>query len=128
MKNAIVILILFAIAGICSGLMDQIKFHDTFSGSHFWSAESWKNVYKNGDPAQGSRFFLSTSLFAPLCDGWHLLKEIMISSICLAAVWAYSFKAWIKDDLFDLQKLKVKTIGFLVLRIVFSLFFNLVWL
>jgi hypothetical protein len=78
------IAILIILAGAINGIMDEIKFHNAFPNSKFWNAESWRNVYKNGDPLQGERFFLSTSILSFLCDGWHLMKEIMISCLCLA--------------------------------------------
>lgn len=78
------IAILIILSGAINGIMDEIKFHNAFPKSKFWNAESWRNVYKNRDEKQGERFFLSTSVLSFLCDGWHLMKEIMISCICLA--------------------------------------------
>ena len=89
--------LLILIAGLANGIGDRIKFHDPWPDSYFWSEASWSNVYKNGDPKNGSRFFLSSSVFAFLCDGWHLMKFIQIESLCFAlainatSYWVFAY-------------------------------------
>lgn len=62
----------------------------TLEGSHFWPSKTaklfgttqerfdpaftWPRKYKNGDPAQGEAFFLSTTLFVSLTDPYHRLR------------------------------------------------------
>ena len=67
--------------GICEGIMDKIQFHystsifSTFKNTTYWNPEeSWKNKYKNGNPLEGEKFFLSTTFFVSLTDAWHFFK------------------------------------------------------
>lgn len=76
------------LAGAANGLGDRIKYHDPWPNNPFWSASSWRNVYKNGDPSKGERFLFSSSFLAFLCDGWHLLKFIWVESLCVAVALA----------------------------------------
>lgn len=73
--------ILFLFVGLSEAVMDKLLFHystsifGNFKNKLFWNPEvSWKNKYKNGDPNYGEKFFLSTTLFVGLTDGWHLFK------------------------------------------------------
>lgn len=95
----------FAMAGFHNGIMDTLQFHYGSSpfpkGSLFWNpAASWRNKYKNGDPAQGPRFPGSTTIFVFLTDGWHLMKAFSLAfyrlSIVLAgaAFWQFSETPW----------------------------------
>ena len=69
----------------------------------FWNpVESWRNKWKKGfvykveenkeeyswerNPRFGERFPGSSTVFVFLTDAWHLLKEIMISSLILSIV------------------------------------------
>ena len=81
-------LILIIITGLSNGIMDMISFH--FDESIFKKypefcnpAISWRNKYKSD--LQTERFPFSTSFLVCFTDLWHLCKEIMISSLCLAA-------------------------------------------
>jgi len=72
---------LFMIAGICEAIMDKIQFHydgsifKKYKNQIFWDPKiSWRNKYKNGDPLEGEKFFLSKSLFVGLTDAWHMFK------------------------------------------------------
>ena len=54
--------ILSAVAGLSDGVSDANFFHHAFRGSQYADFYlSWRNKYKNGDPAQGERFFGSTT-------------------------------------------------------------------
>jgi hypothetical protein len=62
--------------------MDKIQFHfnnsifKNFKNKLFWDPRiSWVNKYKDGNPLNGEKFFLSKSLFVGLTDGWHLFKS-----------------------------------------------------
>ncbi len=103
------ITISFIIAGIANGLMDSIAHYDRFKGNSFWGKEAWQNKYKNGDSAQGARFFGSTTFLVWTTDGWHLMKEVMISSLCLA--FSYS-RHWISP-----------LIVYLIVRLLFGIGF-----
>lgn len=59
-------------SGIFEGVMDHLQFH--YDGSDpFWQPDiSWKNKYRNRDPAQGMTFRGRYMVFTT--DGWHLMK------------------------------------------------------
>lgn len=62
------------ISGGFEGSAEYLKFHYDGS-SQFWNPSlSWRNKWKNGDPAQGEKFFLSSTLLVGLTDGYHLLR------------------------------------------------------
>jgi len=72
----------FLIAGLFEGAAEALKFHtpkffERFkkANKQFWDPSlSWYNKYKNGDPAQGPKFFQSTQFFVGFTDGYHLLR------------------------------------------------------
>lgn len=81
--------ILISIAAIANGIMDVLANHFDQSRfrrlSNWWNpARSWRMKWKNGDPAQGERFLLSSTALVWLTDAWHLFKGIML--VCLVAV------------------------------------------
>jgi hypothetical protein len=46
-----------------------------FFTGYFWNPNlSWRNKYKNGDPSNGEKFFLSKSLLVGFTDAWHMFK------------------------------------------------------
>ncbi|PBQ33403.1 hypothetical protein CNR22_16995 [Sphingobacteriaceae bacterium] len=74
--------VLFA-SGLMDGTIESINYHyeDGFklrfpkARDHFWNpAVSWKNKYKNQDPAQGPKFKGSTNVFVFTTDAYHLLR------------------------------------------------------
>jgi hypothetical protein len=69
----LIIFICYFLAGICNGIMDSIKFHNSYShwGS-FWSENSWKRLYDDD-------YNLFEKIFGAALDGWHLLKYTMFS-------------------------------------------------
>ena len=86
----IVILMIFfiSLAGASKAVMDilQFKYNDSVFNrtgwKTFWDAQhSWKNKYKNGDKAQGERFWLSTTWLVFVTDGWHLAQFFAWNSI-----------------------------------------------
>lgn len=87
-------------AGMFNGLMDSLQFHYSATPfahagrfeQRFWNpAESWKNKYRNGDPAQGEAFPGAKTVFVFATDGWHLFKFLMLKFIVLAVVVALPF-------------------------------------
>ena len=90
----------YIIAGAFNGAMDTLQFHYGKSvflpQSAFWDpAVSWRNKYKNNDPAQGPKFPLSTTLLVGFTDGWHLMQMGYLAfqrlSIVLAVASFYTF-------------------------------------
>jgi hypothetical protein len=70
-------------SGLIDGTIESINYHyeDGFklrcpnANDHFWNpAVSWKNKYKNNDPAQGPKFAGSTNVFVFTTDAYHLLR------------------------------------------------------
>lgn len=87
-------LILILIAACYNAIMDVLDFK--FDTSVFSSCKnqswvnpsiSWKNKWKNGDPAQGERFFGSSTFLVFVTDLWHLSKFMMLLLIMCAVVF-----------------------------------------
>ena len=84
------------LAGALNGVNQDLLFHyhefqSTFPNANpeFWDPSiSWRNKYKNGDPAQGEAFPGSSTIFAAATDGYHATvagRNLMITtSICLS--------------------------------------------
>lgn len=69
--------ILSAVAGLSDGVSDANFFHHAFRGSQYADFYlSWRNKYKNGDPAQGERFFGSTTFLVWTTDLYHLSNTV----------------------------------------------------
>lgn len=64
--------ILVFASGAFEGVMDHLQFH--YDGSHqFWQPDiSWKNKYKDRNPANGKTF--AGKYFVAATDGWHAMK------------------------------------------------------
>lgn len=92
------ILALSILAGLADGTRDVLSFRYSRSvfpqgageqvlgaGEVFWNpAISWRNKWKNGDPAQGERFWGSSTFLVWTTDAWHLLQFIMLTAFQLA--------------------------------------------
>ena len=71
---------LIFLAGLTKGFNETLQFHwKEFhrqfpkAGAQWFNPDvSWKNKYKNNDPEQGSKYFLSTSLLIAFTDQYHL--------------------------------------------------------
>lgn len=72
------------VTGMIDGTIESINYHyeDGFklrcpkANDQFWNpAVSWKNKYKNNDPAQGAKFSGSTNVFVFTTDAYHLLRS-----------------------------------------------------
>lgn len=88
-------LFLTIIAGILNAAMDSIamKYNKSIFPKLFPTKDqffnplvSWKNKYKNGNPAQGPKFFGSTTFLAFTTDAWHLFKTSMLTLLFIGAV------------------------------------------
>lgn len=89
-------IILIVIAAILNASMDVVstKWVKSFFNKHLKKYEqffnpqlSWRNKWKNGDPSQGERFPLSSTMLVFLTDWWHLAKSSMILSFCISIVF-----------------------------------------
>ena len=66
----------------------EFKRHHSNANDQFWNpAISWTNKYKNHDPAQGPKFWGSTTIFVPVTDANHATESIgkycMIAAIVI---------------------------------------------
>ncbi len=71
-------------AGMCDGVSQTLyahyyafenKFPD--ANEQYWNPyESWTNKYMHNDPAQGEKFFGSTTVFVFSTDAYHLFRTI----------------------------------------------------
>ena len=81
---------LLLVSGMADGLAEASKFHlkgvtEVFGDAKFWdNSLSWRNKYRNGDPAQGAKFPLSTTALAWTTDGYHLSRMIRNSTMIAA--------------------------------------------
>tara|TARA_X000001382_G_scaffold25412_3_gene15998 strand:+ start:7470 stop:7844 length:375 start_codon:yes stop_codon:yes gene_type:complete len=112
------------IAGAANGIMDLINFHwhraPEFMQKNyqFWNPEiSWKNKWNTETGKE--KFLGSSTIFAFLTDGWHLMKTIML--ICL--IGTPSLLILFNDHLNFIDSLLV----FLVLRFTFGLGFYITY-
>lgn len=72
------------VAGAFDGLNQALQFrYDGFKkrfpkANDQWydPSKSWRNKYKNGDPAQGAKFFGSTSFFVGTTDAYHATRTL----------------------------------------------------
>lgn len=63
------------------------KIHPFANDNYFYPAISWTQKYKNGDPLQGERFFLSTTVLVPFTDFYHLTNMIDRTSFLCATIY-----------------------------------------
>ena len=86
-RNFIVTSLLLLVSGFADGLAEASKFHpsgvvEVFGNEQFWdNSKSWRNKYRNGDPAQGAKFPLSTTALAWTTDGYHLSRMVRNATI-----------------------------------------------
>jgi len=78
-------LCLVVVAAICDAARDAGAFHNYEIGDYSFNPnKTWLQKYKNLDVAQGPAFFGSTTFMVWATDGWHLMKMMMLVSLCLA--------------------------------------------
>jgi hypothetical protein len=64
---------------------DRKGYH--FFGQSYWDYEiAWRNKWKNGDPKQGPKFFMSSTALVTYMDGWHLMKFFWLVHLFSAIV------------------------------------------
>ena len=82
------ILILLVISAIANAFMDLCAHEALKKWGDWWAGhESWINKYKNGDPDQGPRFPLSTTVFVWVTDGWHFFQAFFHFGWMIAFIW-----------------------------------------
>ena len=88
-------IIFITLAAFFNALMDTLLFRYNESifmkypklKQFFEVRVSWENKYKNRDPAEGRKFFGSTTFLVWLTDGWHLFKCAMLLCFAIAIVF-----------------------------------------
>lgn len=66
-----------ALQGLSDGFRDASIFGRMRNDGQWLNGiDSWKNKYKNGDPAQGARFFGSTNVFVFTTDAPHAANMV----------------------------------------------------
>lgn len=112
-KNKILTGGLIVVSGAAKGFNETLQFNyknfeKTFPGANkqwFNPQFSWRNKYKDGDPDNGAKFFLSTSLFVMVTDQYHLNNFIHKSALMSALIIKLGegkrpFKHYVYDLLF----------------------------
>ena len=93
-KNKIITGSLIFVAGGAKCFNETIQFNykifeKTFPGANkqwFDPKVSWRNKYEGGNPDNGSKYFLSTSVFVMFTDQYHLNNFIQKTAIMSALV------------------------------------------
>ena len=93
-KNKIITGSLVFVAGTAKGFNETLQFNyrifeKTFPGANkqwFDPKISWRNKYEGGNPDNGPKFFLSTSLFVMITDQYHLNNFIQRSALMSALI------------------------------------------
>lgn len=98
LKIILIPLALSLIAAIAMAAMDKIQHHWSVSifaqlGPWWNPKESWRLKWKNGDPAQGERFWGSSTVFVFVTDFWHLAKWVMLKALFAAMAWGL-YEVW----------------------------------
>jgi hypothetical protein len=81
----ILLLSLAILAGVCRAVCSKLVFHFDRSVFACWRPgwdpkKTSNNKYKNRDPAQGPRFWGSTTVFVWLTDPFHLFQAGFLAS------------------------------------------------
>ena len=93
-KNKIITGSLVLVAGSAKGFNETLQFNykifeKTFPGANkqwFDPKVSWRNKYESGNPDNGPKSFLSTSVFVMFTDQYHLNNFIHKSALTSALV------------------------------------------
>lgn len=87
---------LMFVGGMGNGAAELTKWHyDAFeavfpnaNAEYFDPQVSWRNKYQNGDPAQGPKYFGSTTFLVGTTDFYHAARTVSNTSMILAAVFS----------------------------------------
>ena len=85
--------VLFMLGAFFNSIMDTLQFrysgsvfaghgYDDFFNPHI----SWKNKWKDGNPAQGEAYPGSSTVFVLFTDAWHLAQFLMFTCFELAVL------------------------------------------
>jgi hypothetical protein len=93
-KNKIITSTLIFVAGGAKGFNETLQFNYKIFEKTFPDANkqwfdpklSWRNKYEGGNPDNGARYFLSTSVFVMFTDQYHLNNFIQKTAIMTALV------------------------------------------
>ena len=93
-KNKIITGSLVFVAGGAKGFNETLQFNykifeKTFPDANkqwFDPKVSWRNIYEGGNPDNGSKYFMSTSVFVMFTDQYHLNNFIQKTAIMTALV------------------------------------------
>lgn len=93
-KNKILTASLVFVGGAAKGFNETLHFNykafeKAFPGVNenwFDPQVSWRNKYRDGDPDNGPKFFLSTSVFVMITDQYHLNNFIHRAALMSALV------------------------------------------
>jgi hypothetical protein len=79
------------LAAVFKAAQDKIAHGGGFPRfGQFFVNNSWRNKWKNGYPADGERFWGSSTIFVWLTDGWHLFDFLRDQSRnCAIGVCVY---------------------------------------
>jgi hypothetical protein len=132
MIYAVLTVICLMVAAVGKAAMDTLRFHFDRSIFSRWEnqyfvdpAISWRNKYKNHDPAQGERFPGSTTIFVFTTDLWHLSQFVFLR-LFFAAVITYHLSGGITSLFIDLGPYGL-AIDYLGLSIVFGATFQIMY-
>jgi hypothetical protein len=110
-KNKILTGSLVLVGGAAKGFNETLQFNykifeKTFPGANkqwFDPKVSWRNKYEGGNPDNGPKYFMSTSLLVMFTDQYHLNNFIQRTAIMSALVFKIGEgKKPLKHYLFDL--------------------------
>lgn len=93
-KNKIITGSLLLLSGASKGFNETLDFNwqgfeavfPKANPQWFWPQQSFKNKYKDGDPAKGEKFPMSSSLLVMFTDQYHLNNFIQRGAITAALV------------------------------------------
>lgn len=90
---------------MADGLNQTISFHySTFkhvfpkANDQYWNPQiSWTNKYKNNNPADGPKYFGSTTFLVYTTDGYHMtrfVENVAIGSAIVLRINVYEKRKW----------------------------------
>lgn len=94
LKGEISTCLMMFVAGAADGVSQDLLFHyhefersTGLTGAQYWDPDlSWRNKYKDGDPAKGAKFFGSTTFLVGLTDGYHASRSLRDSMVILSLI------------------------------------------
>lgn len=88
--------ILFVIAGWCKAISDSIAHRNGLAKyGQWWSQDSWKNKWRDGNPAAGERFPGSSTVLVWVTDAWHFFNAVQVVCYAASVYFAYPFHGFV---------------------------------